>query len=387
MRHHLRAGRTQRRAMRTQVALVLALTTATQVAAQASAFTFSYSANGAWQAGQPETVTFVLDRLVSDTLFVDAIYLSPLGAPAGTGRIRACANLLFDGAQKNAPCGAGFCTTVTCTTTIPSGYPAVNSFDVSAEWKDCKKMPLLDVPVPFCNGETSVDRAAPVHISSAGPASTTSASTSIAPATSSSIISSITSTSTSASTTASSTSSISSAASTSSAATPSSSSKVTAMASSSATSIATSAPVNANPDSSSSGSNTPAIIGGVIAALAVLFAGGGLLWRRARRDKQLDYEFETAKQRPFSLLKGGVPPLMNAPSNASMSQPSHFADNRDSYQAYPSLGRGPEMGYQYDPTAYGPPSPRMQNINMVHNVPAHVHPVATDRPLGLHIVN
>ncbi|KAJ3185787.1 hypothetical protein HDU85_001154 [Gaertneriomyces sp. JEL0708] len=138
--------------------------------AQNEPFDFSLSSSGVWPHGSTQSITFILQSNIINTLFVESVTIR-----AGTASLITCANQKFsDGQVNNARCGTAVCTTVACAVVIPPNFPSVTTIDIAAEWKDCREVPITGTAAPFCDSVTS-QKAVRVRLGDAAVSTTASA--------------------------------------------------------------------------------------------------------------------------------------------------------------------------------------------------------------------
>ncbi|KAJ3147443.1 hypothetical protein HDU86_007993 [Geranomyces michiganensis] len=368
---------------------------------------------------------------------------------ANARTLTACGNgVMVEGSQLNVPCAAGVCTVVQCPVSIPANYPTVSGIDVSAKWKDCTKLPLIDEPAPFCGSTVSTTHSL-LAIAAIGPLPSSSSSSTVVTATPTSTAVSTTSSAILAST-ATTAPAKTVPPSRGAGATPAASVSISSAAASGTAASDASSLGPANDGDSNSG-RTLAVIGGVIAGLLLLGVAGAIYWRysRAKRLEKWNPDFGTLNNRPRPFSK---PPMMGSAAAAgaggAFGASSSSAGNalgagagagaaaaaltynhlRDDYppQRYPS----PEYGYPPTSSAAGfggqqqaayshpnyaplPPPPSQlgaqarydggaaaaafgpagftsagpQNINQIQQQGGDLTRYSTNKSMGLHVVN
>ncbi|KAI8589837.1 hypothetical protein BDZ88DRAFT_416796 [Geranomyces variabilis] len=440
--------------VRASAALALLLPfLSTAQAAPSPSWSFEFSNNGVWLAGSAQTVTLTLQRTIDHTLFLDSITFTPTTAGIPNARtISACGNgVVVDGTQLNAPCAGGpagaVCTVVQCPVTVPANYPTVSGVDVSAKWKDCTKLPLIDEPSPFCGSTVSTTHSL-LSIAGAAPApspsSTVVATPTLTPTPSSTTSAVIATTSAAlpAKTTAAGTNTTPPTR-----ATPSESASSSAAANASGTAVSGASTLNDQIDGNSSGSGrTLAVIGGVIAGLLLLGVAGAVYWRYSRQKRLAKWEdpdFGTLNNRPRPFSKGvsmmgsgsgsggdgggalgggGAVGAGAAAAAASALAASHHYRARAAADEYPQRYPSPEYYLPATSTAaaygqpsssspyahphpnYAPPPPPVaathghydstappfmspQNINQIQQQGGGLTRYSTNKSMGLHVVN
>ncbi|KAJ3174461.1 hypothetical protein HDU87_007153 [Geranomyces variabilis] len=441
-------------AARASAAVMLSLPLlATAQAAPAPSWSFEFSNNGVWLAGSAQTVTLTLQRTIDHTLFLDSITFTPttVGIPNARA-ITACGNgVVVDGTQLNVPCAAtggpgAVCTVVQCPVTVPANYPTVSGVDVSARWKDCTKLPIIDEPSPFCGSTVSTTHSL-LSIAGAAPAPSPS-STVIAvptptptPLSTTSVVAATTSAPAPAKTTSASTNTNPTPPAR--APTPTAPAPETASSSASAsgTAISGASTLNDQIDGNSTGSGrTVGVIGGVIAGLLLLGVAGAVYWRYSRQKRlaKWDPDFGTLNNRPRPFSKGasmmgasggggGAVGAGAAAAAASALAAHHYNTSRaDEYpQRYPSpeyylpptstagaYGQASSSSSPYPHPTYAPPPPppsasaghglggghydstsvppfmSPQNINQIQQQGGGgLTRYSTNKSMGLHVVN
>ncbi|KAI8904164.1 hypothetical protein DFJ77DRAFT_253023 [Powellomyces hirtus] len=352
------------------------------VNAQAATFSFDFSNNGIWVAGSSQTVTFTLNRVIQDTLFLESVTLGPSVPVAGAEVFNVCGDLKVAGAQLNTPCPAGVCTTVNCRVTVPADYPTVKGMEAIAKWKDCKEMPLIGTAVPFCGGTISITKSllaiaegAPVPGPTPPPQTTPASATPTRPPATPTPVSSTSSLPLSTTASASATSRPTTTA-----------APVPEKPNATSNAVIESGRGTADESDSNSTGRTLGIIGGIIGGLMALIIGGAFAWRYRRRKaaaSKWNPDFGTLNNRPQRLsyfAKASLPALP-----PTTEQP--VAPPRQDVYRYPSPDpysmQQQQQQNQYGRAEYGF-SP--YNINTIQET-GGLNRLSTTKTLGLHVVN
>ncbi|KAI9003635.1 hypothetical protein BC832DRAFT_85503 [Gaertneriomyces semiglobifer] len=316
--------------------------------AQAEPFDFSLSSNGVWPHGSTQSITFVLQSNIINTLFVESVTIR-----AGTASLITCADQKFsDGQVNNARCGTAVCTTVACAVVIPPNFPSVTTIDIAARWKDCREVPITGTASPFCDTVTS-QKAVRVLLGDAA-VSTTASATSTTEATS-----------------------------TAASPTPSRPPALTA----------TPSPANKEEETfdNSSGTSVAIIIGAIIGAILVVGLIGGIYWKYFRhRDDMAPSESLAYLGRPltrkYTAGRGG--PAV-APSTLSSADPEMNTAN--SMAPLQDIRYVPPLASAYEPLTR-PTSPPVAAAPVGAPVPparidSGLRVVPSGLPSGLRVVN